>query len=299
MRAADTAAGAAATQPAGKPRLKRVMKAHLVNLWHTVAAAGPEGTTVEALTEQLPDASAKQLSTALSYLRTLDYVATAGGRKKGARWWATGVPVACVAPDWMRAGEMPRRPSSVFALAAAPIPSDWTLKGRRTPPPASAKLLDDDDDQADGVDIDAAHTRPKPDSTAASLAWVAPPAAQREPDPPFPGLKEGDTVTGAQVLAHLAEATDATGSTSITGDAVTPGGPFTTYTPPPPYLVPGPANKAAGYSPHFALHSDGTFEIHDHGDIDPIVLQPDTTRALFRWLDRLGGTHLSRTVEAA
>ena len=51
MRAADTAAGAAATQPAGKPRLKRVMKAHLVNLWHTVAAAGPEGTTVEALTE--------------------------------------------------------------------------------------------------------------------------------------------------------------------------------------------------------------------------------------------------------
>lgn len=265
MRAADTAAGASATQPAGKPRLKRVMKAHLVKLWHTVAAAGPEGTTVEALTEQLPDASAKQLSTALSYLRTLDYVATAGGRKKGARWWATGVPVACVAPDWMRAGEMPRRPSSVFALAAAPIPSDWTLKGRRTPPPASAKLLDDDDDQADGVDIDAAHAtqaRPKPDSTAAELGWVAPPAAQREPEPPPPA-------------------------------------PPTTHTPPPPYLVPGPANKAAGYSPHFALHSDGTFEIHDHGDIDPIVLQPDTTRALFRWLDRLGGTHLSRTVEAA
>ena len=63
MRAANTAGSAAATQPAGKPRLKRVMKAHLVQLWHTVAAAGPEGTTVEALTEQLPDASAKQLST--------------------------------------------------------------------------------------------------------------------------------------------------------------------------------------------------------------------------------------------
>lgn len=261
MRAANTAAGAAATQPAGKPRLKRAMKAHLVKLWNAVAAAGPEGITVDALTELLPDSKSKQHSTALSYLRTLDYVATSGGRQKGARWWATGVPVACVAPDWMREVEMPRRPTSVFALAAAPVPTDWTLRGRRTPPPRDAQLRDEDDDEQPegGVDIDLVHGNATSKAAPSPLGWVAPPAEQCKPHTPP-----------------------------------------STHTPPPPYL---PAEKDPPhdplYAPHFALHSDGTFEIHVDASLDGIVLQPDTTRALFRWLDRLGGTHLSRIAEGA
>lgn len=251
MRAANTAGSAAATQPAAKPRLKRAMKAHLVLLWNLVGEAGAAGITVEALAHLMPGTQAKKISSELSYLRTLEYVDVSGGRAKGARWRVTGVPVGQQPPEWMRAAEMPRRPSSVFALAAAPVPADWTLKGRRTPPPAGAKLLDDDDDddQAEGVDIDAAHTRPKPGSTASELGWVAPTVA-------------------------------------------------TTATEPPPYL---PERASAPYEPHFALHSDGTFEIHDQDPqlSDPIVLQPSTTRALFRWLDHLGGTHLSRTVAAA
>ena len=277
MRASNTAAGAAATQPAGKPRLKRAMKAHLVKLWNAVAAAGPEGITVDGLTELLPDSKSKQHSTALSYLRTLDYVATSGGRQKGARWWATGVPVACVAPDWMREVEMPRRPTSVFALAAAPVPTDWTLRGRRTPPPRDAQLRDEDDDDHDqveastGVDIDAAHLR------TGSLNWVAPPAEQCKPP----------------VQADAKDAVPA---------------PPSTHTLPPPYLPEGtprnaPPAPAADprLQPHFALHSDGTLQLCVEGDGNSVdvILQPDTTRALFRWLDRLGGTHLSRIAEAS
>lgn len=277
MRATNTAAGPAATKPAGKRQLKRQMKAHLVKLWQLVGEAGPGGITVEALQLLLSERDAKQISTALSYMRTLDYVNVVGGRAKGARWCTTGVPVGQQPPEWMRAGEMPRQATSVFALAAAPVPADWTLRGRRTPPPAGTKLLDeDDDDDEDGVDIDAAHgkqARPKPGSTAAELAWVAP-----------------------------------AGSTVVT-TATEPPPYVPPYVPPPFLSCPVPAasapapTSAPSSSPHFTLHSDGTFEIHDAADAEGraliAVLQPATTRALFRWLDRLGGTHLSRAVEAA
>lgn len=277
MRATNTASAKGATTPAAAPVLKRQMKAHLVKLWQTVGQAGAFGITVKQLCEMLPDAQAKQISTALSYMRTLKYVDVSGGRAKGARWFAAGVPVGQEPPAWMRAPEMPRQATSVFALAAAPVPTDWTLRGRRTPPPRDAQLRDEDDDDHDqveastGVDIDAAHLR------TGSLNWVAPPAEQCKPP--------------VQLDAKVAVPA-----------------PPSTHTPPPPYLPEGtprnaPPAPAADprLQPHFALHSDGTLQLCVEGDGNSVdvILQPDTTRALFRWLDRLGGTHLSRIAEGA
>lgn len=48
----------------------------------------------------------------------------------------------------------------------------------------------------------------------------------------------------------------------------------------------------------FTLTSDGCLYIDGPGLDAAVTLPPDVTRPMFRWLDRLGGTNLQRTVEA-
>lgn len=62
-----------------------------------------------------------------------------------------------------------------------------------------------------------------------------------------------------------------------------------------------PAHQhAQTLNPRFELHSDNMLVIDLSGeDAEPIVLPATVTRALFRWLDRLGGTHLPRLTEEA
>lgn len=70
-------------------------------------------------------------------------------------------------------------------------------------------------------------------------------------------------------------------------------------TPPPPApAAPSPARSGAA-QPVFALYSDGVLSIDPRGGGDPVHLQPEVTRALFGWLDRLGGTQLQQIVERA
>ncbi|MDP3224412.1 MAG: hypothetical protein Q8M96_14870 [Rubrivivax sp.] len=53
-------------------------------------------------------------------------------------------------------------------------------------------------------------------------------------------------------------------------------------------------------NPRFELHSDNLLVIHLSGDDpEPISLPATVTRALFRWLDRQGGTQLARLTEEA
>lgn len=47
----------------------------------------------------------------------------------------------------------------------------------------------------------------------------------------------------------------------------------------------------------FTLTSDGCLYIDGPGLDAAVTLPPDVTRPMFRWLDRLGGTNLQRTVE--
>ena len=71
-------------------------------------------------------------------------------------------------------------------------------------------------------------------------------------------------------------------------------------------MVPAPTGAAG---PSFALHSTGSLqlfglELIDGNDqpipgCDRLTLDPGTTRKLFRWLDRLGGTELHHLVDAS
>ena len=264
---------------------RRRLKEHVLEVWRAIAARGPSGATLTELQQQLCNAqrSKHDLRNCIASMQTGRYLRFAGEHHTGS-WIAAEVPVGEPVPDWQRTSEMPRRPSSVFALAAAPVPSDWTIKGRRTAPPPEAKLVEDA-----GVDIDAVHQRTVSAAEAKPLGWVAPPAEQCKPEAEAEPQKPSDPGPAmASIVVGMA------GSAGITGQAAVPVVPITTHTPPPPYL---PPEKDPLYAPHFALHSDGTFEIHVDASLDGIVLQPDTTRALFRWLDRLGGTHLSRIAE--
>lgn len=66
--------------------------------------------------------------------------------------------------------------------------------------------------------------------------------------------------------------------------------PAALLTPPAPPAPPAPAKPA----PMFALYSNGSLVIRNVGNKpEPFELPPDATRALFRWLDRLGGTDLT------
>lgn len=78
-------------------------------------------------------------------------------------------------------------------------------------------------------------------------------------------------------------------------------------------MQPAEASAAAKprgpHAPQFALLSTGSLQLLVPHLIDqagdpvlcpmPLLLTPETTRALFCWLDRLGGTALSRLAEAA
>ena len=56
----------------------------------------------------------------------------------------------------------------------------------------------------------------------------------------------------------------------------------------------------ADSQPRFELHSEGILVIDPAGDgAEPIALTPTVTRALFRWLDRIGGLQLADLVEEA
>lgn len=262
---------------------RRRLKEHVLEVWRAIAARGPSGATLNELQELLCNAqrSKHDLRNCIASMQTGRYLRFSGEHHTGS-WIAAEVPVGEPVPDWQRTSEMPRRPSSVFALADAPVPTDWTIKGRRTAPPPEAKLVEDA-----GIDIDAVHQRTISASDVKPLGWVAPPAEQCKPEP------VADPISARYTWGPAAQL-----------DALSTPVPITTHTPPLPYLPEGTPRNAPAVpdpepAPHFALHSDGTFEIHVDASLDGIVLQPDTTRALFRWLDRLGGTHLSRIAEAS
>lgn len=253
-------------------------------VWRAIAAGGPNGLAREQVVEHFHrhlDREAVLL--AITCLRQVGYIKFVGTRHFGC-WVASRVPRDELAPRWMIGQaegdedkddeaepeaprtpvevQMPARPASVFNVGEEGIPCSVRRRpGRPSTAPAAHAV----------AAVPAAATGQG--GYAAGLGWVAPPAAQCKPEP-------------AAAPAAPAEPPPAVATTA----------------PPPSPTAPSPCaqhplDAEPRQSPHFALHSDGTFEIHVDDGNDYVVLRPDTTRAMFRWLDRLGGTHLSRAVE--
>lgn len=244
-------------------------------VWRVVAAAGPGGCGRQHIIDRLhPRLDRDPVIAAVASLGQTRYIISSGPGTL-AKWSVKRVPLGEATPPWML--------EAADTGSAAGNADDDDELGAREPAkvqlparPASVFTLGEEGIPGDvrvrrgpRSPATADDTAPKP----AGLGWVAPPAAQCKPEP-------------AAAPPAPAEPSPAVATTA----------------PPPSPTAPSPCaqhplDAEPRQSPHFALHSDGTFEIHVDDGNDYVVLRPDTTRAMFRWLDRLGGTHLSRAVE--
>lgn len=237
-----------------------------IEVWQQVAMHH-RGIKLAQLHELLPAYSSSLIYTSLQRLAAAELVFHEGEVRKYV-WHAVagrtpdGVePAAAPAADAPPAHQKPLRPASIFQLGDNEVPSSWR----------------------DGVTRSRKHEE-----------------GERMHGEADHGFSQGAVLREAQRLAENPPAlvsAPAPGAAVLTAAApLDPSQTVTVAFPPGKQLRP----LSAPPLPMFSLNSADELEITpDLGNAKPIRLDATITRALFRWLDRLGGTRLQELLQEA
>lgn len=278
-------------------KVQRPLAQRSLQVWGVLRAAGPQGLKPPAISAALLqqhglELGGQALKSVLQTLQTQGYARNVGTADRGqAAYRATAkVPVNWAGPldepEVAPAGETAMEPDATAnGKTDAAEADDWPRRAPTDIKPApgtpnSVFALGESLRPTEGEE------EPEPEPRAAA------PAAPGVATPASPAMLEGlgwrrlsDDETGGEITDPEDDPPAREPSDGVDIDAARGSDSVS--------VVPAVADN--GHEPLFCLYSDGVFVAElGPSEKDVVLFNPRQTRALFRWLDRLGGLQLER-----